>query len=427
MTKLISELERIEKYHLKLAFPILCFCILCFSIYSTLKEDQKVREETHQSLSILLEPLLISGDLISIYRTIHSFEATVENLNVCLKDHDGVLLYGQSCKSDAKRLDFKFFEGAYYLGIGTKPLKGVFPQIIFILLTMVIIILAWKRIRFLIETLKNDLANVSLLNEDNIISSEFLRLNQRVRENQDLKEKLINTEKERKHANELRKIAHDLRSPVSVLEYLVEEAKMSSEKKDLMKNASSSIMSICSTLLTKSRQRSSIFYPDLLNNVVRSKLIEHRDYDLKLLTTAMPEVSLEDKIASNLERILSNIVNNSVEARKSTVSPVVTIGTTVTSQYFEISISDNGKGLSKAAQTKVFSPNFTTKKDGNGIGLYEARDYLHSIGGDIQIDSTDKGVQVSISLPVSFISLEKPCSEFQNYSYNSQHRVEVLH
>ena len=70
--------------------------------------------------------------------------------------------------------------------------------------------------------------------------------------------------------------------------------------------------------------------------------------------------------------------------------------------YLEISIRDNGHGMSKETLSKVFDPFFTTKDvgKGTGLGLSIIKNEILSVHGTISIDSQpDQGTDVKITLP----------------------------
>ncbi len=55
--------------------------------------------------------------------------------------------------------------------------------------------------------------------------------------------------------------------------------------------------------------------------------------------------------------------------------------------FLEISITDNGKGISDEDLSKIFEPYYTTKKDGTGIGLAIAKKIVEDHNGKIEIES----------------------------------------
>lgn len=83
----------------------------------------------------------------------------------------------------------------------------------------------------------------------------------------------------------------------------------------------------------------------------------------------------------------------------------VTITTTHRDQFVEVSIADNGCGMSESVRDQIFDYLFTTKKRGKGTGLGLA--IVHQIvvekhGGQIRVNSTPSvGTEFIISLPIA--------------------------
>jgi putative PEP-CTERM system histidine kinase len=72
-----------------------------------------------------------------------------------------------------------------------------------------------------------------------------------------------------------------------------------------------------------------------------------------------------------------------------------------------IEVQDTGTGMDKEfIKTRLFRPFDSTKgKAGMGIGVYEARDYVHKLGGDIEVISrVGEGTSFRIRLPISDVS-----------------------
>ena len=63
-------------------------------------------------------------------------------------------------------------------------------------------------------------------------------------------------------------------------------------------------------------------------------------------------------------------------------------------------VIDDGCGVSRENLARVFSPFFTTKPRGVGMGLAIARKIVQAHGGDITMSSTeDQGTSVRVWLP----------------------------
>ena len=76
--------------------------------------------------------------------------------------------------------------------------------------------------------------------------------------------------------------------------------------------------------------------------------------------------------AMQLEQVLINLVHNALDAVSSsdkTTEPRVEISVSVNAEHVELVVSDNGPGISPDIREQIFTPFFTTKRSGEGIGL----------------------------------------------------------
>jgi two-component system, sensor histidine kinase FlrB len=72
-------------------------------------------------------------------------------------------------------------------------------------------------------------------------------------------------------------------------------------------------------------------------------------------------------------------------------------------ESLEISIEDNGPGISPDLQEKIFEPFFTTKSQGTGLGLAIVARRVSEMGGEIRWRSPlsdGRGAQFSVVLPI---------------------------
>jgi len=99
------------------------------------------------------------------------------------------------------------------------------------------------------------------------------------------------------------------------------------------------------------------------------------------------------------QRLLSNLVNNSVEAFAG--PGAVSVGLSVLDSKVLIEVKDNGKGIPPEILAKLGQKGETHgKAGGNGLGLYHARTTIEGWGGSFRIESEPgKGTVVLIELP----------------------------
>ncbi len=93
-----------------------------------------------------------------------------------------------------------------------------------------------------------------------------------------------------------------------------------------------------------------------------------------------------------IEQVLINIIKNSIEAQDKTEGFIIF---KIDNDKRELSIIDNGKGISKEVEPLLFSPFFTNKNGGQGIGLTLIREVLtnHRFTFSLKTENTEGGSQ----------------------------------
>ena len=71
-------------------------------------------------------------------------------------------------------------------------------------------------------------------------------------------------------------------------------------------------------------------------------------------------------------------------------------------KFVNISVKDTGSGISVEDQKKLFTPFFTTKKEGIGLGLVIIKEIIDNHKGTLSVDSeVGKGTRFLINLPTA--------------------------
>ena len=98
-------------------------------------------------------------------------------------------------------------------------------------------------------------------------------------------------------------------------------------------------------------------------------------------------------------RAFVNIVRNAVDAMPS--GGTLTISSMSSGSDLKIVFEDNGTGMSQEVLEKLWTPFFTTKAKGMGLGLSICRRIVEAHNGKISVQSTeDKGTSFTVTLPV---------------------------
>ncbi|MFD2933508.1 sensor histidine kinase [Spirosoma flavum] len=101
-------------------------------------------------------------------------------------------------------------------------------------------------------------------------------------------------------------------------------------------------------------------------------------------------------------RILTNLLINAIQSVPPGRKPVIDIKLYTNADNVQIEIHDNGAGIPEAIRSKVFLPNFSTKRGGSGLGLAIAKRGVEHAGGTIWFETTeDVGSSFFVSLPLA--------------------------
>lgn len=130
-------------------------------------------------------------------------------------------------------------------------------------------------------------------------------------------------------------------------------------------------------------KKQSIDLHKLLHSVVSLMAIKAADKGIEIETDLQSGGMMVQADEQLMEQVLINIVKNSIEAinHADGLIRLVTKGQTLT-------ITDNGQGISNADGANLFSPFYSTKKDGQGIGLTIVRQILTDHGFEFSLAST---------------------------------------
>jgi signal transduction histidine kinase len=107
--------------------------------------------------------------------------------------------------------------------------------------------------------------------------------------------------------------------------------------------------------------------------------------------------------ANRLRQALLNLLKNALEACENGKRVVVTVSSRRNDDQLYIRIEDQGSGVSAKAQAKLFTPYFSTKATGTGLGLAHVRKIMQAHGGNAVLlhSEPEKGSTFALVLPRS--------------------------
>ena len=105
--------------------------------------------------------------------------------------------------------------------------------------------------------------------------------------------------------------------------------------------------------------------------------------------------------ANQIRQCLINLVRNAADAVSAKGGGRVTLRTKRNERRIEIAVEDDGVGIPPELIPGLFDPFFSTKKNGNGLGLALTQQIVRDHGGDIQVASrVGRGTTFTLSVPV---------------------------
>ncbi len=114
------------------------------------------------------------------------------------------------------------------------------------------------------------------------------------------------------------------------------------------------------------------------------------------LSKAVPETTGS---RDELSQVFLNFGLNALE--KMPHGGTLTVRTTASRGEIKVSFADTGEGMSKEVLSKIFTPFYTTKEDGLGLGLYISQNIINAHDGRIEIQSKPNvGTTIAVVLPV---------------------------
>lgn len=211
------------------------------------------------------------------------------------------------------------------------------------------------------------------------------------------------------------RLAHDIRSPLVALNIVLKQLPQIPEKQRiLMVNSIKRINDIANNLLQQYKakdlsvlEKKENNYAWLLSPVVEGIVSEKRLQDDETTTVLETEISEAGFAAfaridlTEAKRMLSNLVNNSIEAFNNKEGKIV-VSLDADEKNVYLKITDNGCGISEEKLEKVTKPGISFKEQGSGIGLSHAKEFTESLGGTLTITSkVNIGTAITITLPKS--------------------------
>ena len=197
-------------------------------------------------------------------------------------------------------------------------------------------------------------------------------------------------------------VSHDIRSPLAALTMILPQLDtIEEEKRILIRSAIYRINDIANDLLQKGKQSLIGEGAAKQETVMLSSLIDSLVSEKRIQLRAKPKVNLEAHLEDSygvfasvdpaeLKRVISNLINNSIEALSGDSGKISIQLSGSTSQAI-IRIEDTGSGMPEEVLQKIGKQKLTVGKSdsesGFGLGTYHAKKTIEEFGGELLFKS----------------------------------------
>jgi two-component system nitrogen regulation sensor histidine kinase NtrY len=142
--------------------------------------------------------------------------------------------------------------------------------------------------------------------------------------------------------------------------------------------------------------------PTVLAGIIDEVVNLYRDYKSLSIRVSLPEdMPLIDMDGEQFKRVLINLFENAIQAMHSKGNIEVTVHPDVSSNRVFVDVADNGPGIREEDKERLFLPYFSTKKEGTGLGLAIAHRIVREHMGHIRVrDNVPQGTVFTIEMPI---------------------------
>jgi len=205
-------------------------------------------------------------------------------------------------------------------------------------------------------------------------------------------------------------VSHEIRNPLGIIKSSAQLLKNKMAKLDAKSNIPDIIVeesgrldNIITDFLDFARPRVPDSHPCKIEDIMEKNIIfltpqieEHNFKIIKKISQGLPEIMADSAM---LYQAFLNILLNSFQSLDD--NGCITIKIKLDSDNIIINFIDNGKGIKEEILKKIWTPFFTSKETGTGLGLGIIKNIIEAHNGTITISNTaPNGANVKIILPV---------------------------
>jgi nitrogen fixation/metabolism regulation signal transduction histidine kinase len=222
--------------------------------------------------------------------------------------------------------------------------------------------------------------------------------------------KLAKGEREQAWREMAKQVAHEIKNPLTPMRLSVQSFERKFDPKD--PNIQEKVKEYSNTLIQQIDTMSSI--ASAFSNFAEMPAQQNETLNVVKIVKLALDIFNEDYIhfiadkeeiiakldRTQLIRVVTNLVKNAIQAVPDVKSPRVLVSVSSEENMVKISVADNGIGIEKENEEKIFEPKFTTKTSGMGLGLGMVKNIVETYKGTIKFTSQPgKGTVFCVKFP----------------------------
>lgn len=199
--------------------------------------------------------------------------------------------------------------------------------------------------------------------------------------------------------------SHEFASPLTVAKIRLERLKRTQDSEDVTEalNAIHSCQRVIeqmnsSQLDTRDFQFKTLVVGDLLRDVIESWSEDKEGIQPQPLLNLQIQDGVRCSLPPvNFAQVVLNLLDNAFDSRP---SGTITVTLSSIENEIDLSVSDEGAGISESVLRQRGEPFVTTKPNGTGLGLYVSELFVQSLGGSLELRNlSPNGARVSLRWP----------------------------
>lgn len=236
--------------------------------------------------------------------------------------------------------------------------------------------------------------------------------NQKVLELEKSAKLLAQSERESAWREMAKQVAHEIKNPLTPMKLSIQHLERSigdnpADLPERIKRTAKTLVEQIDTLTNIANEFSN-FAKMPTANEQQLNLIEILETTIDLYKKEQVNIVFENHCEKEallfadkdqLNRLFSNLIKNALQAIPENQLGKIEIDVSCHNNCYAITLSDNGIGIPEELQEKIFTPNFTTKTTGMGLGLAMVKNIVENLNGSIGFTTSNKGTTFKIEIP----------------------------